>query len=189
MRCPVCGKNMTKTRSHVFCSHCGYLDDGKQIHGYKDRKASDIEIYLGDEFNKIWRNENWPVSFLLGPLYLCTRGFVITGLLLIPVELWFWDFVGYSFDNFSILLRPLAFVISRMFFAGINNMICIYYYQKRIDRIKKKHPNNYLEILRNKRRTIPTGLAICAILLTLIIGLLIFLYFLINVWDYYFFPF
>ena len=43
MKCPSCGKDMLKSNSHVFCPHCGYLDDGKQIHGYEEHQASDLE--------------------------------------------------------------------------------------------------------------------------------------------------
>ena len=180
MKCPGCGKDMLKSNSHVFCPHCGYLDDGKQIHGYEEHQASDLEIYLGSDFNKIWRNENWFSSVIFGPIYLCYRGFFLLGLLLVPIELWFWDFFGYSFATFSPILRPLAFVITRMFFGGVNNLICIYLYQKRIDRIKKKHPDNYLEILRNQRKTIPDSLAIGIILIFLIICVVVFILFLIT---------
>ena len=44
MKCPRCGKNMLKANYHVFCSHCGYLDNGKQIYGYEEKQASDLEI-------------------------------------------------------------------------------------------------------------------------------------------------
>lgn len=67
MICPKCGKKMTKDHIHTFCTHCGYLDDGKQIHGYTEEQASDLEIYLGKDFDKIWRNENWFTSLILGP--------------------------------------------------------------------------------------------------------------------------
>ena len=53
MKCPNCGKDMLKSNNHVFCSHCGYLDDGKQIHGYQDTQASDLEIYLGNDYDDI----------------------------------------------------------------------------------------------------------------------------------------
>ena len=53
MKCPKCGMNMSKDSQHIFCTHCGYLDDGKQIHGYEEKKASDLEIYLGKNFDKM----------------------------------------------------------------------------------------------------------------------------------------
>lgn len=179
MKCPACGKNMSKTNNHVFCSHCGYLDDGKQIHSYKDIKASDLEIYLGDEYNKIYRNENFIASLILGPLYLVYRGFLLIGLLFVPVEIFIWKIIGNSFSTFSSVLYPLAFIITRLFFMATNNMMCIYFYQKKIDKIKKENPNNYLEILRNKRKQVPVGITILVILLAIIIcGIL--LYYFIN---------
>ena len=38
MKCPRCEKNMLKANHHVFCSHCGYLDNGKQIQVMKKNK-------------------------------------------------------------------------------------------------------------------------------------------------------
>ena len=32
MKCPRCGNNMSKDSEHTFCTHCGYLDNGEQIH-------------------------------------------------------------------------------------------------------------------------------------------------------------
>ena len=188
MKCPSCGKDMLKSNSHVFCPHCGYLDDGKQIHGYEEHQASDLEIYLGDEYEKIWWNENWYVSFLLGPLYLCYRGFIILGLVLAEIEFQFWDAFGNSFSTFSPILQPLAFLITRMFFSGVNNMICIYFYQTKINRIKKKHPNDYIDILRKKRKQISTPISIAIILLVFVIGIIFFLYYILDKTGY-FWPF
>ena len=177
MKCPRCGKDMLKSNSHVFCSHCGYLDDGKQIHGYEEKQVSDLEIYLGDEYNKIYRNENFIVSLILGPLYLIYRGFLLTGLIFLAVEPFIWNIIGNSFSAFSPILSPLAFIVTRLFFMTANNMICLYFYQKKIDKIKKKNPDNYLEILRNKRKQIPIGIAILVILFTIFICVLLIYYF------------
>lgn len=76
MKCPRCGKDMFKSSSHVFCSHCGYLDDGKQIRGYTEEQASDLEIYLGNDYDSIVRNNNAKSCFFLGPLYFLVRGFL-----------------------------------------------------------------------------------------------------------------
>lgn len=148
MKCPRCGKKMSKDSSHTFCTHCGYLDDGKQIHGYGDEKASDLEIYLGKDFDKIWRNENWFTSLVLGPLYLCYRGFIFLGLFFMPLEWLFWALMYSSFSHFRYVLLVIAIILSRAFFMGINNMICIYFYNRQIQKIKKKYPDTYLEELR-----------------------------------------
>lgn len=150
MNCPKCGKLLMKDSQHTFCPHCGYLDDGKQIHGYEEHQASDLEIYLGKDFDKFWRNENWFTSFILGPLYLCYRGFVLLGLVLMPIEWLFWDVMFHSFYNFRFYLLGIAILISRLFFSAVNNMICIYFYKRQIQKIKKKYPNTYLEELRKR---------------------------------------
>lgn len=148
MKCPKCGMMLSKDTKHTFCTHCGYLDDGKQIHGYKEQQASDLEIYLGKDFDKIWRNTNWLSNLILGPFYLCYRGFVLLGLIFMTLECFFWAAMFDSFYHFRYLLLILAIFLSRMFFMAANNMICIYFYKRRIAKIKKKYPNTYLEELR-----------------------------------------
>ena len=150
MNCPRCGKLLMKDCHHTFCPHCGYLDDGEQIHGYEEHQASDLEIYLGKDFDKIWRNENWFTSFILGPLYLCYRGFILLGLILMPLEWLFWDVMFHSFSRFRYYLLGIAVLISRLLFSAVNNMICIYFYNRQIKKIKKKHPDTYLEELRKR---------------------------------------
>ncbi len=177
MKCPRCGMLMSRDKIHNFCTHCGYLDDGKQIHGYTEEQASDLEIYLGKDFDKIFRNTNWLSNLILGPFYLCFRGFILPTLFFIPIELFIWDFIGNSFSTFSIILKPLAFLITRSFFMATNNMMCIYFYQRRIDRLKKKYPATYLDILRNSRKQIHPLLSIGVIILAIIICVFLLLYF------------
>ena len=93
MECPRCGKDMLKSNNHVFCSHCGYLDNGEQIHGYEEKQASDLEIYLGSEYDTIVRNSNSKSCFLLGPLYFWIRGFVFLGFFLQILEIYIWYLV------------------------------------------------------------------------------------------------
>ena len=150
MKCPRCGNIMTKDREHTFCTHCGYLDNGKQIHGYEEKQASDLEIYLGKDFDKIWRNTNWLSNLILGPLYLCYRGFVLLGLFLMPFEWLFWALMYGSFYHFRYILLVIGILISRTFFMAVNNMICIYFYNRQIQKIKKKYPNTYLDELRKR---------------------------------------
>ena len=45
MKCPKCGKPMTK----YFCLYCGYMENGNTItKAEKNPSATDIEIYLGE---------------------------------------------------------------------------------------------------------------------------------------------
>lgn len=183
MKCPNCGKLMSKDREHIFCTHCGYLDDGKQIHGYQESLSSDLEIYLGKDFDKIWRNTTWLSNLILGPLYLCYRGFVLLGLLLMPLEWVFWNVVANSFSKFYYPLLFLAIVTSRMFFMTVNNMICIYFYQKRINKIKKKYPDTYLEQLRKNNHHVNNYMSLFLAFLIILLTFISLIFIAISLWS------
>ncbi len=183
MRCPRCGNVMTKDRFHTFCTRCGYLDEGEQIHGYEEKQASDLEIYLGKDFDKIWRNENWFTSLLLGPLYLCYRGFVLLGLLLMPLEWVFWALMYGSFYHFRYVLLVIAILISRTFFMAVNNMICIYFYNRQIQKIKKRHPDTYLEELRKRNGHFNKYMSLFLAVLLFVLFVISFIFIYIDLWT------
>ena len=183
MKCPKCGKLMSKSQTHTFCTHCGYLDDGKQIHGYVEESASDLEIYLGKDFEKIWRNTNWLTNLILGPLYLCYRGFVLLGLLLMPLEWLFWSMMFGSFYHFRYVLLVIAILISRTFFMTANNMICIYFYNKRIQKIKNKYPDTYLEKLRKNNGHVNNYMSLFLAVLLFVLFVISFIFIYIDLWS------
>lgn len=183
MKCPKCGKEMLKDHVHAFCTHCGYLDDGKQIHGYEEHQASDLEIYLGKDFEKIWRNTNWFTSLILGPLYLCYRGFVLLGLILMPLEWAFWDIIANSFSRFYYVLLFFSFIVSRTFFMTVNNMICIYFYKRRIIKIKKKYPSTYLTELRKNNGHVNNYMSLFLAVLLFFLFVISFIFIYIDLWS------
>lgn len=183
MKCPKCGKVMSKDLAHTFCTHCGYLDAGEQIHGYTEEKNSDLEIYLGKDFDKIWRNTNWLSSLILGPLYLCYRGFVLLGLILMPLEWMFWSVFAHSFSTFYYILLFLAIAITRVFFMTTNNMICIYFYNRRIKKIKKKYPDTYLEELRKNNGHVNSYMSLFLAVLLFVLFVISFIFIYIDLWS------
>lgn len=174
---------MSKDKIHTFCTHCGYLDDGKQIRGFREEMASDLEIYLGNDFDKIWRNTNWLPSFILGPLYLCYRGFLLLGLLLMPLEWVFWNVMANSFSHFYYVLLFCSIMISRVFFMTVNNMICIYFYQKRIARIKKKYPDTYLEELRKNNGHVNHYMSLFLAFLIILLTFICLIFIALAIWG------
>ena len=73
MKCPKCGKPINqKANKSFYCLYCGYMENGNTITKTKKNiSASDLEIYLGDRFDKVYRNENMFTIFLLGPFSFC----------------------------------------------------------------------------------------------------------------------
>lgn len=173
MKCPKCGKDMLKSNNHVFCSHCGYLDDGKQIHGYQDTQASDLEIYLGNDYDDIVRNNNAKSCFLLGPLYLWVRGFLVLGSILQILEIYLWSIVLRFGGNVLVLFLGILF--TRIIAMIAYNPLCLFLYQLKIKYIKKKYPSSYLMHLRKENRNSVSGPSIF-LLLFVIIGILICFY-------------
>lgn len=173
MECPRCGKDMLKSNNHVFCSHCGYLDNGEQIHGYEEKQVSDLEIYLESEYDTIVRNSNSKSCFLLGPLYFWIRGFVFLGFFLQILEIYIWYLVVH-FSEASYLIF-LAFFFTRVIAMIAYNPLCIFLYKLEIKYIKKKYSTSYLPHLREKMHNSISGLGIF-LCLFVVVGILICFY-------------
>ncbi len=181
MKCPRCGMPMLKDSNHTFCSHCGYLDDGKEIHGYREQQASDLEIYLGQEYDKIIRNDTPSLCFILGPLYFLYRGFLFLGVLLEVLELYLCyliSLLGYGTMYLHFILFFASLFISRILYTIFSNTICIYLYQLKIRILKKRHPNNYLEYLRkfNDRAVSLAGIILIILLILFVVFCFYMLY-------------
>lgn len=177
MKCPRCGKDMFKSSSHVFCSHCGYLDDGKQIRGYTEEQASDLEIYLGNDYDSIVRNNNAKSCFFLGPLYFLVRGFLFLGTFLQVLEIYIWYLIVQFGENIFLLF--LGILVTRTIAMIAYNPLCLFLYQLKIKYIKKKYPSSYLTQLRKENRNSVSGPGII-LLLFVIIGIIICFYILYS---------
>lgn len=173
MKCPRCGKLMTRDSQHIFCTHCGYLDDGKQIYGQANNLASDLEIFLGKDYDNIVSNNNYKQVFWLGPFYLFVKGFLLIGFLIQILEIYLWylivDFFGIIYFIF------IGFIFTRAISVVAYNPLCLVLYHIKLKFIKRKNPTTYLEKLRKSNHNTFSGLGVFIFFFCLIILLIWFL--------------
>lgn len=151
MYCKNCGMKMHKN----FCTHCGLMDNGIFIDTKKPIKYKNTEYYLGKDFDKITRNENWFIAGLLGPTYIICRGFILEGLLLMVIDTLITIFFM-LFNNVALILSIVWLIdciyifINRVVWATIANLIYLNLLERKCIKLKKKHPNDYKDICRKK---------------------------------------
>lgn len=145
MKCPKCGMPLMKDGNHDFCPYCGHLDKDRQIKRKTKEEETDMELFLGLDYLKILNNDTWLSCLLLGPLYFCYRGFLLLGVLSMILEWVIWYSVLRLVAGGIVLLLVflVMFLFTRLFFMTFSNMICLYFYKKKIARIKKKYPDSY----------------------------------------------
>lgn len=171
MKCPNCGKNMTKD----FCMFCGYLKTGEFVDYNKTEKVSDLELLLDKDYNKILRNETYISTFLFGPLYLCFRKFFLLGFFLEIINYMLFLLATYvgSFLHFTTLFSIIYIACSKLFWMTAGNMIYMYLLQKKINRLKTKYGDNYKDILSKNKRNSNILLPFLAIFIYFVILFLI----------------
>lgn len=142
--CPKCGRPM-----HSFwCLHCGYMVNVKVItKESKNPNASDLEIYLGDRFDTVCYNENKLFVFLTGPFYFCFNRFNLLGICADIGDFLLYA-LAYYFGGINFKLLVL-FILMRIIYVTVTNMVYMKVLSKRIEKIKKENPDNYLDILRD----------------------------------------
>lgn len=111
IRCPNCNRVLNKD----WCIHCGYMTNGEFVQQNPINSISDVEIYLGDRYEKINRNKNTFFIFILGPLYFCYSRFILCGLLFVSLEILIFYLLNILFG--SIFIRPfLIFLLFALSF-------------------------------------------------------------------------
>lgn len=168
--CPKCGKAM-----HSFwCLHCGYMVNGKVITKQeKNPSASDLEIYLGERFKSVCYNENTLLIFFIGPFYFCLNKFILLGVLCACLDLIIYMFMLQWLGTFKFLL---FFILVRIIYMTVSNMVYMKLLTKRIEKIKHDNPDNYLDILRAANdKTMSLGKLIVGVFIFLCICIAIFL--------------
>lgn len=147
MECPKCGGIIIDN----CCIKCGQLINGNKI---KIEENMNDKFYLQRKFNKyfetMYRNEKTYINFFLGPLYFSYRGHFFTGTILVFV-----DFVMYCFIASIIFINPMVsglirliyLFLNRLVYATIANSICVFIDNIKIQRIRKKYKENYIEKL------------------------------------------
>lgn len=153
MKCPKCGKKMTKD----FCMFCGYMLNGNYIHK-TNYKVNDLAKALGDDYDKVIRNENKFLIFFLGPLYFAYRNYFFLGAILE-----FLDLVSYFFamrgivvmlgqilsNYFLYLFLFFYFILNKLFWIIFCNPIYKFLINRKIDKIKKQYGKNKDDYIRN----------------------------------------
>ncbi|MDD5887889.1 MAG: hypothetical protein PUC82_00110 [bacterium] len=148
MNCPNCNKKMEKN----FCMHCGYMLNGNFINRSKSEiVASDLELYLGKKFDIINRNINTPVIFFLGPLYFCFNKLVLLGVIAFILDILYYILNYFLTKLLAPSLMPasifLSFILVRLFYVTCANLIYMKICKIKINKIKKKNPDNYRNLL------------------------------------------
>lgn len=142
-KCPNCGKRLTRN----FCMHCGYMTSGIFIDVKKPKSITDIEVYLDERYDKMNRNKNSFVAFLLGPLYFCYNKFLLAGLLAMLFDLLFCKLAFLIFyETFFTLLFSLLTL--RFIYATVANMICLWLFKIKIKLMKKIYKDKYFDYLK-----------------------------------------
>lgn len=153
MKCPNCGKPLHDN----CCIHCGYMTNGVIIDPQKKQTVSDLEKYLGQNFDKITRNENNLATFILGPLYLSYNYFIIIGTILSIADIISILFIREIFTiitnnaqvNVMIVITPIIIFFSRLFWVVFDNIIYIKLLNTRIDKLRKM--NDFDSYIKNKK--------------------------------------
>ena len=150
-KCPKCGFNLTDNN---YCVRCGYQKNMVVSEKY-DNKVTKEEIVLGNSYQSILHNENGFKIFIMGPLYLCYRKFIISGSLLFVLDI----FIRYkiSTSDLSALLSlglyqetpPVIFVwlLLRIIFVPFMDIIVLKLSKIKFNVLKRIMPNNYQEFL------------------------------------------
>lgn len=141
MTCPNCGFEMSKKG---YCMHCGYMSNGNIIDTKKAIHASDLELYFGEDYDKIVRNKNWFVAGILGPTYIFCRNHYLVGLILIIID----TLISLFFCTINAAFRlpsynKFYFMFNRVIWATINNLIYVKLTERSIKKYKEKNPENF----------------------------------------------
>lgn len=138
MYCTNCGRKIVKN----FCIHCGLMTNGIYVDSNKPQEETEIEIYFGNDYDKIARNKNWFISGLLGPVYIMARGNFIAGFFLMLIDLLITCaimIINHAFLFLSIvtLFNVIYLMINRIIWATIGNMLYIKLTNKKIKNMKE----------------------------------------------------
>ncbi len=140
----ICPKCKMKINNPDYCFHCGYMSNGNVIETKKTVPTM-LELYFNEKDDKYIRNRNWLVAGILGPVYIFCHGYYVVGLLLIVldylVSLFFLIFNhALLYYYVVLLLNVIYFVVNRVLWATIGNMI---YLKLLTNRLTKMKNDNY----------------------------------------------
>lgn len=182
MKCPKCGRKMIHDQKHTFCLFCGYMDDGTIIKGKSEEsKVSDVEIYLGKKYDKIYRNDTNLIIFLLGPFYFCYLKHLFLGVFCFFLNILIYYFVGSFTYQYRFLFFIATFLFLRVIYMTIANMIYLKLCDRKMKKIKLTSSDNYLDELRQlSDHTCSFWNVIWGILIIILIITFVFLIYMIT---------
>ena len=169
MKCPKCGK----VSKRDFCIYCGYKEDGTYIRN-KQAEETLMELYFGEDFDKVTFNNNLFSSILLGPLYFIRYKLFFIGIFFTLLDS-ICNFIVLEISTMTItsgtttLIRLFYFIFERLFWATLNNIIVFSSYEKKLQKIKLQHSNDYKDIIyeKSKKKTISYFILIFIIMIIL----------------------
>jgi len=148
MNCPKCNSEFMDG----CCIKCGYMLNGNQIEEKNADKFKEQKLFNKD-FDKINRNKNLLLVWILGPLYFSYRGYFFIGTALGIIDYFiFYLFMNSITLNFlifgNILLVFLFFLLDRLIYVVLANYICLLIDRVKIKVIRKIYKDNYIDKLR-----------------------------------------
>lgn len=160
MKCANCGKKLVDDE---FCMYCGYMPNGCFIGRDEKRKVTDLEQFLGADYDVIVHNQEQLKSFILGPLYFALKDMLLLSILftlfdLVPIVLIFRTvmlFVPTNVPDIHFIIFCAVTVIflfyNRFVWLGINNRLYLAFIKQKMKRIKKKMAIEEYAIKRKKK--------------------------------------
>lgn len=127
MRCLRCNSELYKGT----CIRCGYMENGNTINisENEEEKFYDQKLF-NEKFDKLYRNENTLLPFILGPLYFSFRGHLLFGTLLGILDFLFLSCLFNIFLPLVPIINNtityfLLIILNRTIYATLSNCFCI----------------------------------------------------------------
>jgi len=178
MKCPNCNMDM----KHDYCIHCGYMKNGSTIK-YNKPMASDLENYLGEDYDKVIRGDTYISTFILGPLYLSYKKFWLAGIILGFLDCaviflfgklgFIIDMIDVSVINYEFLFVVGSFFLLRVLWMAIDNLIYIKLLEKKIKKIRLK--GDYMTFIKNKN---DNNASLLGVIVPIALMIVVYLYYL-----------
>lgn len=172
VNCPKCDMPLHDN----FCMHCGYMTNGVYIGEKEVESISDVEMYLGERYDKINRNQNSFLAFVLGPFYFAFNKFPFFGSLCLMFDIAICSLALFLFDRRPIMALFFSFLTLRILYAAMANTIYLWLLKFRVSFIKKVYKDKYIDELRKRDKSTTS-------FLFLFLGIAIAVTILILIWE------
>lgn len=158
---------------------CGYMSNGNFINNKKDN-PTDLELYLGKDYDKIVKNTNFLETFFFGSLYLSYKKFFIEGFFFGLINMMFLylgavigSYISIGSSNFPIPGGIFFLLIAKFLWMGYGNFIYIYLINKKIAYLKEHNFKKYQKVLHEEEKNSNFLLPFLTIFIYIIIIILV----------------